>query len=355
MKILIFAGGHGTRLWPISRQNSPKQFAQIFSGKSTFQLAVERVQDIFGIENIYVSTNSHFAEIVNKQAPQLIKENIILEPDKRDVAAAIGYALMRLEYSGYSGPVSIVWADHVMERTEEYIKALALGEELIIEDSNRFVFLAEKPRFPNHNLGWITVGNKVDRRNGIKISEFKKWRYRPELEECKKMFDEGDSFWNPGYFITSVGFVLGLFKEFEPEMFTTLHKIFEKEGNLESLYPTLKKISFDDAILLKVPTNQAIVLEVDMGWSDPGTLYAMKEALSKSQDENVIIGDVVDIESKDTIVYNDSDKKIVTTIGLDGMIVVNTDDTILILHKDNAHKVKDLVKKLEDNGYDKYL
>lgn len=354
MKIVIFAGGHGTRLWPISRHNFPKQFAQIFNGKSTLQLAVERVQDIFGIDNIYISTNAHFENIIKEQVPQILNDNLILEPEKRDVAPAIGYVTMKLQNDGYSGPMAILWADHIMERTEEFVNALALGEELINENKERFVFLGEKPRFANHNLGWITGGDKIDRRHGLKIMKFEKWKYKPELQEAETMFESGKCYWNPGYFITSTDFVIGLYKTHQSKMYTDLNKIFAPKGNLKKIYPTLDAISFDDAILANTKPEEAVVIEVDMGWSDPGTLYAMKEALSQNQDDNVIKGQVFDLESKDTLIYNDEEGKLVSTIGLEGMIVVNLKDTLLILHKDNAHKVKDLVDSLKIKGYEEY-
>lgn len=355
MKLVIFAGGHGTRLWPLSRKNSPKQFEKLFNGKSTLQLAIDRVQDIFGVENIYISTNEKFADLIKEQLPILPKENIFLEPAKRDLAAAVGLSFMKIHQTGYSGPIAILWADHLMDRVEEFTKALTTGEELIIENPNRFVFLGEHPRFANHNLGWITVGDKINEKNGLPVYEFKSWKYRPELEQCKQMFESGKSFWNPGYFVTSVEFVLGLYREFMPEMHRALKDMVKDPEDISSKYPTLESISFDNAILEKVSPSQAVVLKINMGWSDPGTLYALKEALEESPESNVTKGKTFTLETKDTLVINHEENKLVTTVGLEGMVVINTEDAVIVVHKDDVPKVKVLVDKLKEEGLEEYI
>lgn len=355
MKLIIFAGGHGTRLWPLSRKNSPKQFEKIFNGKSTLQLAVERVQDVFGLENIYISTNEKYERLVKAQVPNLREENIFLEPSRRDLAGAIGLSFMKLEKQGYDGPIAIIWADHLMERVEEFQKALTTAEELITENSQRFVFLAEKPRFANHNLGWITMGKSLDKKNGIPVSEFISWKYRPDLETCKTMFESGNSYWNPGYWVTSVSFVINLYKEHMSEMYAKLSEIIKYPKRIRKLYDELESISFDNAIVEKAKPEQAIVLRVDLGWSDPGTLYAMKEALQESPESNVTLGNTVDLGSTDSMIYNTEEKKLVTTIGLDGMVVINTKDALIVVHKDNVPRVKELVEKLEKDGFEENI
>ena len=152
MKLLILAGGIGTRLWPLSRENSPKQFDRIFSGKSTLQLAVGRVAHVFGIENIFIQTSDRYKDAIREQIPELALENIIIEPGRRNLGPAVCLGVLELKKRGYSGPMAILWADHLMDNSDEFTKALQAGEELINQDPERFIFIGEHPRFANNNL-----------------------------------------------------------------------------------------------------------------------------------------------------------------------------------------------------------
>lgn len=351
MNILIFAGGAGTRLWPLSRRNSPKQFEKIIENKSTLQLAIERVAD-FGYENIYISTNASYKKILEEQTEGKIpQENILLEPARRDLAAAVGLTLFRLRKNGKKGTVAILWADHLMKNVSEFVTSLKRAEELIHENPERFVFLAEKPRFANHNLGWIHIGKKTNEN----VFEFLGWKYRPDLLLCEKMFASGNWMWNPGYFVCDLDFVLSLYQKFMPEMYSALEVMVENEDRIQTEYEKLPSLSFDNAIVEKVSPTQAVVLKVDMGWSDPGTLYAMKEALVVEEKENFIKGSVEQLDSRDCFLYNSEEKKILTTIGLEGMIVVNTDDAILVCHKTDVPRLKELLQKMEENDKQEYL
>jgi len=346
MKIVIFAGGAGTRLWPLSRENSPKQFDKFFDGKSTIQLAWERVAPVFGAENIYVQTGQKYADNIREQLPELPENNLFLEPSRRDVGPAVAYTINEFNKMNYSGPMAIIWSDHLMDRVEEFQKALETGEKLIVGDPNRFVFIAEKPRFANNNLGWMKLGEKKGEVDAKEYFAFEGWKYKPAQDICDEMFSSGNYFWNPGYFITSVSFLTECYQKLAPE-------IYEKVtgGN----YDEAPKESFDSAIIEKVDLSSAVILKTDMGWSDPGTLYALKEALAKNVEDNIAKGNVIDFETKDSLVYNLEDEKIVAAVGLEGMVVVNTKDAIVIAPKDKVVRISDLVKFMREKGLEKYL
>lgn len=349
MKIIIFAGGAGTRLWPLSRRNSPKQFGKLKDNKSTLQMAVERVMG-FGLDNIYVSTNEQYAPLVKEQVKEIEREHIFSEPAKRDLAAAVCLALLRLKKAGVSGSVAVLWSDHFMERPEDFRAALKKGENLLQENPERIVFMGEKPRFANHNLGWIHLGEKIKG----DVYEFLGWKYRPELEECEEMFASGEWLWNPGYFIFDIDFILGLYEKFQPEILAALAVMVEDELLLQTEYQNLPAVSFDNAVLEKINPDQAVALKTDMGWSDPGTLYALKEALTDSEEEHYIKGKALMHNSRDCFVYNE-EEKLVAGIGLDGMIVVNTKDALLICHKDDVPDVKEMLDKFKEEGMEEYL
>lgn len=350
MTYIIFAGGAGTRLWPMSRKNSPKQFSLITNNQSTLQMAVERIAP-FGMEHIYISTNGAYLDLVKQQVPALATDHIFLEPEKRDQAPAVGLSLLRLRERGITGPVAILWADHLMEYPDQFREALTHAKELIINNPNRFVFIGERPRFANHNLGWIHTGQQT----GEHEYAFLGWKYRPDLAECEAMFDSGEWLWNTGYFVTDIDFLIGLYERLQPAMYTALCAMVKDEQQIHENYAELESISFDNAIVEKTDLSEGTVIPVHLGWSDPGTLYAFKEAFTASTSENYTVGNVCDMGSTDSFMYNEEKNTLVTTIGLEGMIVVNTKDAVLVCKKEDVPKVKELLKKIEQEGKGEYL
>ena len=321
MKIVIFAGGSGRRLWPISRVRSPKQFEPIIDERSTLQLAIDRVLGTYGAENIFVSTNERYQSLVRAQLPELSPEHIIGEPTRRDLAAAVGLAMAHLARSGpmaIDEPVAILWGDSYLQQLQNFLSLLAAAEELLLGGKVRIFFIGETPRFANENLGWLGLGKLLEQRDSIPCYRFKSLTYRPELEECKRMFAAGTHVWNTGYFLTTPGFVQNLYRTHQPEMWARLVTIEQSIGTpdyddtLHEVYPDIQAISFDDAVLAYVSPEQAAVLHGRLGWSDPGTLYALKEAIDPKKDRNVTKGLVVDEQSRDSLIYNYADDKLET-------------------------------------------
>ncbi len=365
MKIIIFAGGSGRRLWPISRQKSPKQFEPIIGSKSTLQLAVDRVLATYGADNIYISTNEKYIDIVIRQLPQIPKKNIIGEPVRRDLAAAVGLSIAHLangmEHKKEANePIAILWGDNYMDQVPNFLKVLGTAEKLLLQNQAKIFFIGETPRFANQNLGWLSLGEKAGEINGEPYFHYGSLTYRPQLELCQKMFEEKTHVWNTGYFVTSLGFIRRLYKQYQPGIASILAQIERSIGQhnyletLHNLYPQIDVASFDDAILKHVEPNQALILHSRMGWSDPGTLYALKEALNPDMKVNVVKGLVIDEKSRDSLIYNYESDKLVVTVGLDGMIVVNTEDAILVVHKDQIPMVKQVINGLEGTELESY-
>jgi mannose-1-phosphate guanylyltransferase len=362
MKLIIFAGGSGRRLWPISRQKSPKQFEPILGDKSTLQLAVDRVLATYGGENIFISTNEKYVEMVRAQLPQIPAENVIGEPARRDLAAAVGLALTHLAYRAKDPeePVAILWGDNYMDQVPTFLGVLAAAEELLHTEQARILFVGETPRFANDNLGWIGLGEALGEVNGRSYYRFASLTYRPPLADCQRMFAEKTHVWNTGYFVTTIGFVRQQYEQRQPEIWQQLAEIGQTIGQadylatLHRVYPQIASMSFDDAILQHIAPQDAAVLHGHMGWSDPGTLYALKEAINPNLAANVTKGQVIVHQSSDCLIYNYETDKLVTVVGLDGMIVVNMDDTLLVVHKDQIPLVKQMVNGLEGGEFEKY-
>lgn len=319
MKLIIFAGGTGTRLWPLSRKELPKQFIRMFNGKSTLQLAIDRLAPTFGLNNIIISTNENYRNLVAEQLPGLPADNIITEPEKRDLAPAVGFNLIHLKKRGYSGPVALLWADHLMDNVPQFIGCLKEAEKICTKDPQKIAFISEKPRFPNNNLGWIHFGKD----NGDGSHTFVGWKYKPDYEACEKMFASGEWDWNPGYLVEDLEHALDLFKEHATEIYERLQQIHDALGTdreaevIAKTYPKMPKLSHDNAISERINPEDAVVVRCNMGWSDPGTLYALKEALTKLEAENLEIGNLIKaIDTSDSLIVNEEHNKIVTTIGL---------------------------------------
>lgn len=361
MKVVIFAGGSGRRLWPISRKRTPKQFEPIVGQRSTLQLAVERVGPLCSPNDIFISTNERYLDIVQQQLPQMPAHNLIGEPTRRDLAAAVGLAMVHLAHHAQPEEViAILWGDNLMSDVPAFQQLLQTAENLITQKQADILFIGETPRFANQNLGWIGLGTEKGRENGLPYYQFQSLTYRPDLELCRQFFANGQHVWNTGYFVTTLAFVLQAYQTHQPQMWEQLQQIAQTVGTpnypdtLRHIYATLPEMSFDDAILTHLATEQALVLHCQMGWSDPGTLYALKEALQTNLDANVTKGSIQAPQTVDSLLYNYESHKLLVAIGLEGMIVVNTPDAILVVHKDHIPQVKKVVDGLEGTEWEQF-
>src|SRR5258708_852368 len=349
MKIIIFAGGVGSRLWPLSRKNSPKQFGKIIGDKSTLQQAIHRLQPTFKPEDMYVATGKRYRDIILEQLPEIPKENFIFEPEMRDVGPAIGLASVLLEKINPDEPIAIIWSDHLVRNIDAFQRVLKIAAQTVKEGSSEFIFIAQKPRFANQNIGWIQFGDEVEERDGLKMFKFKKLKYRPKLSQARDFFRDKHYVWNLGYFVTTPRFLTEKYQKHAPEMYEKLVEIGNASGTkefdnkLEEIYPTLEKVSFDDAILEKLSPNNIRVISDDLGWSDIGAWEALKEALAAEDKENVTQGNVLLEDSSDSLLFN-LNGQLVVGIDLKSMVIVNTHDVLLICPKTSVPKIKKFVE-----------
>ncbi len=356
MKIVVFAGGVGTRLWPLSRKNSPKQFEKILGDKSTLQLAVDRLTPDFKFEDIYIATGKKYEKIVKQQLPKIPDKNFILEPAVRDVGPAVGMAMSIVGKDHPDSPVAILWSDHFMKKERRFREVLHFAQDLVKKNNNSLVLIGQRARFANQNLGWIEFGQETAEIRGTKIFKFKKLIYSPTLSQAEQFLSSDNFAWNPGYFVTTPRFILSQFKAFVPKLYKGLEQIQSSIGTddfnktVETVYPGLEKISFDNAVLEKINPGYVSVIAADLGWSDVGAWEALKEALEKTSNENVTKGKILINDSSDNLVFNYTDQLIVG-IDLEKMIVINTDDVLLICSKNSVPKIKKIVEKLEDTPH----
>ena len=243
MKIVVFAGGVGSRLWPLSRKNTPKQFERILGDKSTLQLAVDRLQPDFAWEDIFVATGKKFEEIVREQLPNLPEGHVIGEPMMRDVVPAVGLMTGILTKISPEESMAILWSDHLVKQEEHFRKILKTAGEIVSEDHDRIVFVAQKPRFASENLGWIDHGDHVFEKNGLSVHSFNAFEYQPTPEKAQNYLESGHHAWNLGYFVTTPKFLWKQFERHAPQVYGMLKQIVDQWGTeefgrkLDQIYP----------------------------------------------------------------------------------------------------------------------
>jgi mannose-1-phosphate guanylyltransferase len=358
MKIVLFAGGVGSRLWPLSRKNAPKQFGKIIADRSMLQIAVHKLFPEFQWEDIYISTGKIYSTLIHEQLPQLPDGNIIVEPEMRDVGPAVGLVVAQMEKMNPDEPLVLLWgSDHLVKKEALFRRMLRTAEKLVMKNPNQIVFIGQKPRFANQNLGYIEFGEKMETIDDFPVHKFTGFEYRPPLRKAQEWLTDGKHAWNLGYFATTPRFLWKLFKEFSPDLFEKLKKIQDAYGTgdydqvLSEVYPTLEKISFDNAILEKMDPRQGRVISADIGWSDIGAWEALKEALSDKVEANVTKGKILLEDCKDSILHNET-KQLIVGIDLEGLVVVSMDDVILICPKDSVPKIKKFVQNLNGTDYE---
>lgn len=350
-KVVLFCGGRGTRMWPISKVGHPKQFDAILGKRSFFRASIERVLKGFSPKDVFISTGQDFKETIVKQAPEVPEENIILEPEMRDTLGAVALSAATINYKHPNSVMIILWgADHLVQKELVFIKTLKKAAYLAA-NNEVVVHIDMKPSYPSVHNGWIKIGKKIKTENGFDIYEFIRQVEKPDLKTAKKFFKSGSYLIHSGYMATKPNLLLEKYKNYAPECYKIIKKISDSMGTknykrvLKKEYKKIEKTSVDYGLFVKLKPGSQLELPVDIGWVDLGTWELLYQGLSKDKNGNVILGQVETIDSQNNLIFS-RDKKTVGVIGLANMVVVDTDQGLLVCPIDKAPMVKQLYRKL---------
>ena len=351
LKLLLFCGGSGTRLWPMSRVSRPKQFQPLMGSDSLFQLMVRRLADGFGIENIFISTGAQYADLVLKQAPDLPPGNIIAEPEMRDTMAAVGYAVTILHHRFPGAPVATLWgADHVIRNDQLFVRALTAGA-LLTAQRGWVVKIDVPPTFASTALGYIEIGDRMETEDGFDVYAFIRQIEKPDEDTAQEFLASRRFLWNTGYIVWTTSKILELYRTHAPDVASHLDAIAGALGTpdeqrvIEQEFPKIERLSVDYGLFQKMGGGEFGVMPVNLGWSDIGAWDVLRDELRSEPLGNVTSGQVIAIDTHDSLIYGPAGKTIVT-IGLQDMVVVDTPDALLVAPSDRSQDVKRVVDRL---------
>ena len=356
---IIMAGGIGSRFWPLSRMNRPKQFLDILgTGKTLLQQTYERFVKIFPSENIYIVSNREYGPLIEEQVPELPKENILLEPFRRNTAPCIAYAAYRIKARDPEAVMVVAPSDHLILKQEKFLEVVKEGLSFT-HSHNALLTLGIKPSRPETGYGYI----QSDRTKEIKISQsvfkrVKTFTEKPDYELAKIFYESGDFFWNAGIFFWSLEAITESLEKYLPDIYsafeegTGIYGTNEETEFIERTYSGCKNISIDFGIMEKA--DNVYVMTSDIGWSDLGTWGSLYDHKQKDENENAVVGDNVFLYDVRNSVVIDQKNKIVVIQGLDNYIVVESDDVLMICRKEEEQRIKLFVHDIKIKKGEKY-
>lgn len=357
MKIIILAGGSGTRLWPWSRDNQPKQILPLLGKDTLLQQTYQRARLAFLPQDILVVTGKKYETTIKKQLPSLPKDNLLLEPVRRDSAGAIGLAAALISSVNEKEIIISVHADQWVSDNQAAVKIIKTAAKLISRSPFETVIVGVKPTYPETGYGYICLDKKVVQDN-LGAHLVKSFKEKPTLARAKKFLQSNNYLWNTGWFAWRADYLLSLYKKYLPENFAILNRLSqapkkELQRVINKEFPKLKSIPIDKGII--EPTNHRWALELKTGWTDIGHWRSVYEMSAKDKNNNVAPTTSLLVDSRDNLFWVGS-KKAIASLGVHDLILVETPDVILVADKSRVQDIKHLVAELKNSeSLKKYL
>ncbi len=349
------AGGEGKRFWPKSRSRYPKQFLRLASKDSLLQQTVARLKGVVAQQQILVVTAAAYDEEARRQLPDLPSENIIVEPVGRNTAPAIALAAIKIKQRSPNGVMLITPADQLIKNVAAYRKTIKVALTQA-EAGDYLISLGIWPRYPETGYGYIVLGDKFVQQSGIDVYQIQGFLEKPKARKAKRLCSSGQVLWNSGIFAWRVSTILSAIERYLPRLYQEMSPLetappAREMSLLEDIYQRIESISIDYGIMEKYP--DVLAVEGRFYWSDVGSWAALEDILPQDRQGNVVIGRHVGLKSRRLIVH--SPDKLVATLGLEDIIIVDTDDVLLVCPKSRSQELKKMLELLRQKGFEKYL
>lgn len=360
MKILVTAGGQGTKLWPYSRQDKPKQFQPIVGDTSSYQETINTLLKEFTPEDIYISTKRKFIKYVSEQSPQIPLRNYIVEPDiAKDRGPGEGLAFLRLSIDHPDEPFFLVQADCIRDPADKFLQMIRAAEKLVTEHK-RYITGGIKATGPDMGVDFLRLGERVYH-NGVEAFQIDKFIFRKKTHrETKELVENFHVVKHCNHTCWYPGMMLEAYKQYRPDWYEALMKIkdaLDKPGEneaIEKIYATMEKGPTEDVTQRVMDSGESMVILLPYKWTDVGTWGSVYDFYADGAD-NYEDGNVVALHSHGSLIKTSSKGKLIAVAGVQDLVIVDTDDVLLVMPKDKIEQIKEIQQRLEDRSETEYL
>ena len=353
---VIMAGGGGTRLWPLSRKAQPKQMLSLFDERSLFQASVERLEGLFPCERILVITVEDQADELREHCPDIPAENFILEPLPRGTASVVGLAGVVLQKRDPQAVMAVLTADHYIGNEERFREALRSA--YTVAQDGYLVTLGIQPTFAATGYGYIQRGELIDVYGGLNVYHALRFKEKPDEQQARQLLSSGDHAWNSGMFVWTVQRIMAEFERQMPELYAGLNNIShawlgpDQKVVLDRVWPGIKPETIDYGIM-EGAERIAVIPVADWKWSDVGSWESLFEVLPTDDKGNIVIGGMhIGLDTNDSLVYVTREHRLIVTIGVSDLVLVDTGDVLLVCSKEQAQRVRQVVDQLKQTDQD---
>lgn len=356
---VIMAGGSGTRLWPLSRRNRPKQSLKVAGDRTLFQQAVDRLDDLFPVERILIVTVLDQVALLREQCPEIPQENYIIEPLPRGTASVVGLAALAVRHRHPDATMAVLTADHLIQNADHLRELLRSAYRVAQKDY--LVTIGITPGYAATGYGYIQKGDQVEDTGDLQAFSVRRFKEKPDSALAQELFADGQHAWNSGMFIWRIAAVLAEIERQMPDLANVLAKIDRVwqtdhyQGTIESVWADIKPQTIDYGIMENA-VKAAVIPSLDLGWHDVGSWESLFEALSEDENANLVLtGEPLTFDTQGTLICGEIPDRLIVTIGVKNLIIIDTGDALLVCDRKEAHQLREVVSYLKQHGRERYL